>query len=342
MINLTGLEMDPDVFPMIEEFAMKLRGKLDCKPSPLYRLATGGSISYKIVPERIRSKLMRTRMKAREVNLYGKIGLEEIRNKSLKNLGLRKTNPNGNICFLTHDIDSEKGLRKALRLKMIEEKYDIESTWFISTEEYILDKTIVKRLAENGEVASHGTKHDGKLLSLGEGKLVKELRKSKEKLEEITEKEIHGFRTPLLQYNGKLLEAIGESGFKYDSSVPAWEPMHPFTMKPDGIELINPITINGLLEIPVTLPQDHQMLHILGLTPKQTVKLWTEMIEYVYKMGGIPVILVHPDYELSNKENIEHYENLLRSAKIIRGMSKAICLLFRGFDSSSLLSGRPS
>jgi peptidoglycan/xylan/chitin deacetylase (PgdA/CDA1 family) len=311
MINLNGLEMDPDVFPIIEEFAMKLHEKLDHRPSPLYRLMTWSPISYKIVPEIIRNKLMRTKMKTREVSLYGKTDLEETRKKFLENLGFNETNANRNICFLTHDIDSEKGLRKALRLKMIEEKYDIESTWFIPMEEYKLDKKIVRRLAENGEIASHGTKHDGKLLSLGEGKLVKELRKSKEKFEEITEKEIHGFRTPLLQYNGKLLEAIGESEFKYDSSVPAWEPMHPFTMKPDGIELINPITINGLLEIPVTLPQDHQMLHILGLTPKQIVKLWTTMIEYIYKMGGISVILVHPDYEFASEENIEHYKEII-------------------------------
>jgi peptidoglycan/xylan/chitin deacetylase (PgdA/CDA1 family) len=248
----------------------------------------------------------------RDLNYIDRLGLERTRIKFQEAVAFNTNSKESkNICIITHDVDTKKGLERSIRLKEIEEKYGIESTWFLPTEEYELNGKIVKRLAENGEIASHGTKHDGKLLSLGRGKLVKELRKSKEKLEEIIEKEIHGFRAPLLQYNGKLLEAVGEAGFKYDSSVPTWEPMHPSTMKSDGIELINPITINGLLEIPVTLPQDHQMLHIVGLTPKQTVKLWTTMIEYIYKMGGISVILVHPDYEFASEESIEHYKEIM-------------------------------
>jgi hypothetical protein len=83
-------------------------------------------------------------------------------------------------------------------------------------------------------------------------------------------------------------------------------------MKSDGIELINPITINRMLEMPVTLPQDHQMLHIVGLTPKQTVKQWIKIIGEIIKLGGISVLLIHPDYEFASKGNLEHYENLLQ------------------------------
>jgi len=37
------------------------------------------------------------------------------------------------------------------------------------------------------------------------------------------------------------------------------------------------------------------------------------MIECIYKMGGISVILVHPDYELANRENIECLDKFLES-----------------------------
>jgi peptidoglycan/xylan/chitin deacetylase (PgdA/CDA1 family) len=310
--DLTDLKIRSDVFPLIEEFAKKLRQKLDHRPSNLYRLATGSFIPYRIMPECLRSKLMRARTKVRDLSLEGKIGLEEIRKKFLDVLCLKETNVSNNICFITHDIESEKGMKRALRLKKIEEKYDVKSTWFLLTEEYKLNGNDLKRLAENGEVASHGTRHDGRLLTLRKQIIVEELKRSKQKLEETIEKEIYGFRAPLLQYNDKLLQAVSEAGFKYDSSMPTWEPIHPLTMRQDGIELINPIKICGIIEMPVTFPQDYQMLHILKLTPKETVKRWLEMMNQMEKLMGISTILIHPDYEYANEENLQYYDDLLK------------------------------
>lgn len=310
-IDISQLVLEEDTFNIMKEFTLQLSKKLNREQSRLYRLATENPFSYKIIPEKIRSKIMRMRVKGTKVSLYGKISIEETRRKFLTSLGLN-ININNNT-IISHDIDSEKGLKKALRFKKIEDKYNIESTWFIPTGGFNIDKKIVRILAENGEVASHGTRHDGKLLNLRRDLIAEELSKSKAKLEEIVEKEIHGFRTPLLQYNKKIVGAISDVGFAYDSSMPTWEPVHPSTMKADGIELINPFIINGICEIPVTLPQDHQMLHVLRLTTKQTVEQWLNLMGEISELGGINMLLIHPDYEFANEDNLEYYDNLLQS-----------------------------
>jgi peptidoglycan/xylan/chitin deacetylase (PgdA/CDA1 family) len=247
------------------------------------------------------------------------LNLEKIRLKFLEKIGYSiNGSEEKSICIITHDIESEKGLRRALRLKEIEEKYEIESTWFLLTEEYILDKKIVKRLAEKGEIALHGDKHEANFYSLKKDEIVERLKKGKEKLEEIVEKEVVGFRAPLLQYSKKMLEAVSEAGFHYDSSAPAWEPLNPLTMKQDGIELLNPIKINGLIEVPVTIVQDHQMLYILKFKTKQAIEQWIEKINEIRKLGGMSLLLVHSDYELASDKGMILYEDLLKKLKQIK------------------------
>jgi len=306
---------DPQLLKLKEEFKEKLLEKLNKKPAKLFKIITSTPIPYTIIPRKIRDKLLRTKTEKQSTH---RLELEEIRQKILEKI-IRENNittvDNRRICVITHDIDTEKGLKRALRLKKIEEKYEVESTWFIPTQQYKLGKKIVKRLSENSEIASHSTKHDGKLILLRKNKKVERLRQSKAELEEIIEREVVGFRTPLLQHNLEIIEAVKEAGYKYDSSTPTWEPLHPTTMKPNGIQLTNPLKINGIIEVPVTLPQDHQMLHILKLTPKQTIKQWIKLMKQIIKLRGISVFLIHPEYGFANREYLEDYQKLIKTMK---------------------------
>jgi peptidoglycan/xylan/chitin deacetylase (PgdA/CDA1 family) len=318
-LEIKEIELDSESITLMKEFAKRLSEKLDRKPSTIYRLVSKIPISYRIMPSTIRNRILRIKAGNTNIDYVGKLRLEKIRLKFLEKIGY---NINGSeekgICIITHDVESEKGLRRALRLKEVEEKYEIESTWFLLTKEYSLDKKIVKRLAERGEIALHGDKHEANFYNLKKNEIVKRLKKSKEKLENVAEKEVIGFRAPLLQYNEKILEAVSKAGFKYDSSAPAWEPLNPLTMKPDGIELLNPIKINGVTEIPTTIVQDHQMLYILKFKPEQAIEQWIKKIDEIGKLGGMSLLLIHPDYELANDRNIALYENLLRKLKQMR------------------------
>ena len=170
---------------------------------------------------------------------------------------------------LTHDIDTEQGLSRASRVRKLEEKYGAESTWYIPTKHYPLNCETVRELANHGEVGVHGEKHKGNLVRLSRQKLFKQFSGAKNFLEKMLGSPIFGFRSPLLQHNSAILTELEKSGYVYDSSIPTWEPKHPQTMNSFGIGTVFPLTLHGLIEIPVSIVQDHQLLYILGLTTRK-------------------------------------------------------------------------
>jgi peptidoglycan/xylan/chitin deacetylase (PgdA/CDA1 family) len=213
--------------------------------------------------------------------------------------------------ILTHDVDTREGLRKAKKLKKIEHKYDVPSAWYVPSKRYKLDADAINELANHGEVGAHDTKHDGKLNRLSRNALVERLREAKQILENITGEKVEGFRAPLLQHSVKIIQALRDVRYSYDTSVPTWEPRHPNTMNSQGIGTMYPLTLEGVTEIPVTLPQDQQLLHVLGLSPKEVTRKWMKMIDTIKEISGLCTVLMHPDYELADPENLGLYEELL-------------------------------
>lgn len=199
----------------------------------------------------------------------------------------------------------------ALRLKKIENKYDLPTAWYIPARLFELDSQIIQELANHGEVGSHDTKHDGKLDRTPDSKLMARLVESREVLETILGAKVEGFRSPLLQHSLRIIHALRKAGYNYDTSIPTWEPRHPKTMRPHGIATIFPVTIEGFTEIPVTLPQDHQLLSVLGLSPTEVVTEWLRNLNTIKEIGGMGTFLVHPDYDLVSPENMRIYEELL-------------------------------
>jgi hypothetical protein len=115
----------------------------------------------------------------------------------------------------------------------------------------------------------------------------------------------------LLQHTSEMLRGIRNAGYKYDSSIPTWEPKHPRTMRAHGLGTIYPISIAGNVEIPITIVQDHQLLYVLGLRPKETVDQWLSMMDLISTLRGCCVFLSHPEYLLLQKQNIALYEEML-------------------------------
>jgi hypothetical protein len=92
-------------------------------------------------------------------------------------------------------------------------------------------------------------------------------------------------------------------------------------MKQDGIELLNLVKINGLIEVPITIVQDHQMLYILKFKPEQAIEQWVRRVNEIRKLGGVSLLLIHPDYELAN--DIAPYRVLLENLS----RRRYLCLL---------------
>lgn len=312
--NLVILTLD-----VINEYGSILKRTLNARGSKIYRVSTGLPIPYSLAPKQIRGLLMKGRVESKDLTFMDKLPLDAIRfillrameKLSNKKIARKTWNRKRFACVVTHDVDTREGLQKARRFSRLEEKYNVASAWYIPSKHYRLDLETIKELASCGEVGGHDTKHDGKLNRLPKQKIVERLKEAKHTLEEATHCPVQGFRAPLLQHNYKIIEALLETGYVYDTSIPTWEPKHPYTMKPHGIGTVFPFSLNGIVEIPVTLPQDHQMIHSLDLSPKSTVEAWTKLMKETEVIGGLCVLLTHPDYELANLENQSTYEYLL-------------------------------
>jgi len=319
----TAIEVDEDLICLTIDVAQEYK-KIFCETlgtelSPLYRLLTGLPVPYTIVPKQFRNLLMRAHRNRERLTLYDKLPLDALRfvlarsieKLSEKRLYRKRQNNKECACLITHDVETRNGLKRSGVLKKLEEKYDVPSSWYLPAKYYKLDQGIIEALSSHGEVGAHGNRHDGKLLELPRQKMVSELCEARQTLEKIVGRAVKGFRAPLLQCNSKLIGALGEVGYAYDASLPTWEPNHPSVMKPYGIGTVHLTWIDRIPEVPLTLPQDHQMLHVLGLTAKQTIKTWLQMMDVVKDIKGICSILVHPDYEMADSQNLSIYEQLL-------------------------------
>lgn len=308
-------------FDIVKEYSKIVNDTLNSKSSTLYRLLTGLPISYTVAPEQLRNFLMSRNAQQTDLDFYDKLPLdalrfllakaiEEITDKRLE----RKTwNGKSYACAITHDIDTRNSLKRAKALKRLEERYDVPSAWYVPSKHCRSDSTAIQELGNYGEIGSHDIKHNGKLARLPKQRVVERLLEAKQTLEKIINWPIKGFRAPLLQHSLKIIQALEEVGYTYDTSIPTWEPKHPCTMKPHGIATAYPLTFNGITEIPVTLPQDHQLLYVLGLTPREVIEKWLNMIDVIKELGGLCIFLIHPDYKLTNSENFDVYEELIKT-----------------------------
>jgi hypothetical protein len=306
---------------VVAEYNRLLNETFNAKSSMRYQLFTSLPIPYTKAPKRFRDLVMTHKTLALNLNYRDKLPIDALRfilvkaiealtKEKMKFAGLslgKKTQ----TYLITHDVDSLKGFDRALNVKKIEEKYDIASAWFVPSRHYTLDSNVLSKLSNNGEVGSHDTEHDGKLVGLQGLKLLSRLKEGKEILEKKGNCKVNGFRAPLLQHNYKLLEKLKTSSFAYDSSVPTFEPNHPRTMGPHGLGTVYPINVCGLLEIPVTIIQDHQLLYALGLKPHEVIETWNETASLIKSLGGCCVTLSHPEYALFDKENLSLYESFL-------------------------------
>ncbi len=321
---------------IIEEYSLRLNKVSNPRLSTMYRLLTGLPIPYTLAPSGLRAAFLGAR---------AKIGLDpypcHMDLDALRFLihGALETAAEGPLdgktwdghryaCLVTHDVDSRDGLRRATSLKRLEEGYDLPSAWFVPTERYELDPEVLSALGNHGELGSHGTRHDGRLIYSPGAEVRGRLGSSRRFLEEMAGVKVRGFRAPLLQHSGTILGALKDEGYLYDASIPTWEPMHPPVMGPHGIETVYPMMLHGVVEAPLSAPQDHQML-VGGLNPKQTVERWLGIREMIRGIGGLLTISVHPDCGLADRESLGHYEGLLseiasdRDAKVILPMECA-------------------
>ncbi len=203
---------------------------------------------------------------------------------------------------ITHDVEGIKGLKNIPAVAALEREYGFVSSWNLVPELYSIDWKIVDKLVSQGfEIGVHGLKHDGREF---ESRAIFESRLHRIQHYARTWK-ASGFRSPSTLRN---VDWMPELGFEYDCSFHDTDPYEP---QPGGCCNIWPFFIKNLVELPITLPQDHTLFEILG---HRNISIWKKKTDWIEKQGGMVLIDVHPDYLLT-REKFSLYEQFLAYIK---------------------------
>jgi peptidoglycan/xylan/chitin deacetylase (PgdA/CDA1 family) len=186
---------------------------------------------------------------------------------------------------LTHDVETAAGVEAMPVLQAVEERLGYRSSWNFVPGRYRVPDGLVQRLSEEGfEVGLHGLRHDGRDLDPEElPRRLPEMCRYAEAWGAV------GFRSPATQRDWSTMSRLP---FRYDSSYPDSDPFEP---QPGGCCSWWPFPNGALIELPITLPQDHTLFVILR---QRDGRLWLEKIEQIKIRGGMALLLTHPDYAM--------------------------------------------
>jgi len=217
---------------------------------------------------------------------------------------------------LTHDVESEIGMKRCRKLAGIDKKYKFRSLFNFVPGRYRVPCELRDYLLSiNFEVGLHGLFHDGKLFQS------KSIFRKRAKIinSYLKDWKAVGFRSPAMHHNIKWMQ---ELNIEYDLSTFDVDPFEP---QPEGVNTIFPFWVSdnnsskGFVEMPYTLAQDHNLFIILQ---EKNIDIWKKKADWIVQMGGMILLNTHPDYmnfgskALSLEEySVKHYENFLSYIK---------------------------
>jgi peptidoglycan/xylan/chitin deacetylase (PgdA/CDA1 family) len=200
--------------------------------------------------------------------------------------------------ILTHDVEGPAGVRNVRRVLEIERRHGFVSSWNFVAEWYPIEPGLFDHIrAQGGEIGLHAIKHDCKLFS-SRASFEAELPAIHHYLEAW---QAVGFRSPATHRNP---DWMPELGCLYDSSFPDTDPFEP---QAGGCCSILPFFLDDLVELPITLVQDHTLFEILRA---DTIDHWTGKSDWIIRNHGLVNLITHPDY-LDTPRRLRLYEEFL-------------------------------
>jgi peptidoglycan/xylan/chitin deacetylase (PgdA/CDA1 family) len=201
-------------------------------------------------------------------------------------------------CALTHDVEGPAGIANIDRVLEVERRHGFVSSWNFVAEWYDIPDGTFERIREaGGEIGLHAIKHDGKLFG-SRARFEAELPAIHSYLARWG---AEGFRSPA---TGRNADWMHELACSYDTSFPDSDPFEP---QPGGCCSIWPFFFGEVVELPITLVQDHTLFEILR-DPSNGP--WERKTEWLKRHHGLVNLIAHPDYLLSD-ERLARYEAFL-------------------------------
>jgi hypothetical protein len=200
--------------------------------------------------------------------------------------------------ILTHDVEGPKGVALVRKIIEIERRHGFRSSWNFVGDWYPIEAGLFDHVRATGnEIGLHAIKHDCKLFE-SRANFEAELPEIHAKL---AEWEAVGFRSPATHRNADWMEELGA---EYDSSFPDTDPFEPLG---GGCCSILPFFFGEMVELPITLVQDHTLWEILQ---RDSIDLWTEKADWIAANGGLVNLITHPDY-LDTPARLRMYEEFI-------------------------------
>ena len=218
--------------------------------------------------------------------------------------------PRGNSktpVLVSHDLDSPEGVANAVKHFLpLEEKWGARSSNYFVPQAWPLDHGLLGEIAARGhELGIHGHDHGNKTPFLDNDALRRRLEASRPLIERYA---IRGYRAPSLLRTPGLLGGL-KNLYAYDSSVPTSGGLFP--VPNNGCASARPFPIDGLPELPISLPRDGS-LRFLGYQPREILELWIACAETIARSGGVVVLLTHCEERFSgNRPMLEIYARFL-------------------------------
>jgi peptidoglycan/xylan/chitin deacetylase (PgdA/CDA1 family) len=229
---------------------------------------------------------------------------------------------------LTHDVEAQVGYEKLAELLQVEVEAGYRSSWnFVPQNRYVVDDERVETLQEQGfEVGVHGLNHDGRDLSS-----LANLKRRLPAIRGYAERwGAKGFRSPGTLRSFDLMPLLG---FDYDSS---YTDTAPFEPQSGGCCTWLPYMIEDLVELPITLAQDHTLFDLLG---HRDETVWVEKARFLRQRGGMALVLTHSDY-VGNAYLLDSYRRLLQEfaddSSAWKALPRDVSAWWRRRSSSSL------
>ena len=222
--------------------------------------------------------------------------------------------------MLTHDVETEVGLGALDRVLGLERSMELRSAWYFVPRRYDMSQDTVDALLADGfEVGVHGLYHDGRDLASESI-----LRKRLPAMHEAAGRwRAVGFRAPATQRNWNLMAMLD---FDYDTSYPDSDPFEP---QSGGCCTWLPFFIGNVVELPMTMTQDHTLFTILRQSDEHA---WVEKAELLRARGALVTLDTHPDYLIAGEILVAYrrfLESMLRYDDAWRALPREVSAWWR-------------
>lgn len=268
-------------------------------------------ISYRSVPLSIRTRVLRVLAKARPADpRFPAWPIETSIDAGLTSGGYGGRRA---ALVVTHDIDSRPELELIGKIRALERDIGVATAWGFVPDLSWPTESVARQLVDDGcEIYWHDIGHNGRLPYLP----VAEIRAAFDRVDASSPWAVElmrAFRSGQLLASPDLMTVVAER-FVIDLSIPDTERDGPHGSTA-GCGTVFPFRIRGLLELPLTLPQDVFLRQVYGLSPEAALAVWSEKLTYIKQVGGVAVLNVHPVWaNPSRPDTLEAFVRFLGDA----------------------------